>query len=335
MKRTSKLILGVLSATFAFAPIAQAASFTDVPARHWAHNTINWGADKQMVSGYPDRTFKPEKFVTEAEFLVMLIRNFKQLPVQPGEDWSQPYYLFASEMHYPIAGGNYEMMRNWNISRGRVAEIVAGAMGKNYTGENAVRYLLANGLAQGKDPQLSVSGFKKDDDLTRAEAVQFIKTAMEKGLTELKARPVDPSTVTDEMAKIPVTPTTQPKPVEQPKPAVTTPVLHEKPASELKPWEKGKLAKDPVSQPAIDAFLKNVKFDSKNVSFTIPEIPNGYTAKVILGTSGEKNVKEGETFSYPYAGKSWIGFVLYKGYEGKNHISVDLPSGAYTWGAER
>ncbi|MFU1797899.1 fibronectin type III domain-containing protein [Paenibacillus azoreducens] len=45
--------------------------FADI-ADHWAESYIKRAAAKGIVSGYPDRTFKPNHFVTRAEFIVML-----------------------------------------------------------------------------------------------------------------------------------------------------------------------------------------------------------------------------------------------------------------------
>ncbi|MBU5444797.1 fibronectin type III domain-containing protein [Paenibacillus sp. MSJ-34] len=45
--------------------------FIDI-AGHWAETNIKRAAAKDMISGYPDGTFKPNHFVTRAEFTVML-----------------------------------------------------------------------------------------------------------------------------------------------------------------------------------------------------------------------------------------------------------------------
>ena len=54
---------------------AVAAQFQDVQDRHWAGTYIHFLSDQQIVSGYPDNTFRAEKPVTRAEFAVMLAKG--------------------------------------------------------------------------------------------------------------------------------------------------------------------------------------------------------------------------------------------------------------------
>ena len=47
--------------------------FSDVSG-HWAEELINSAAQKGWVTGYPDGTFKPDQYITRAEF-VTLVNN--------------------------------------------------------------------------------------------------------------------------------------------------------------------------------------------------------------------------------------------------------------------
>ncbi|NLN77277.1 MAG: S-layer homology domain-containing protein, partial [Armatimonadetes bacterium] len=47
--------------------------FSDVSG-HWAEEFINSAAQKGWVTGYPDGTFKPDQYITRAEF-VTLVNN--------------------------------------------------------------------------------------------------------------------------------------------------------------------------------------------------------------------------------------------------------------------
>ncbi|WP_017662166.1 DUF3370 family protein [Baaleninema simplex] len=49
--------------------------FTDI-ANHWAQLCIEQLAQRDIVSGYPDRTFRPEKYLTRAEFASLVCRAF-------------------------------------------------------------------------------------------------------------------------------------------------------------------------------------------------------------------------------------------------------------------
>ncbi|HEY9751988.1 MAG TPA: family 10 glycosylhydrolase, partial [Coleofasciculaceae cyanobacterium] len=57
------------------------ASFPDIQT-HWAQAFIDALAQRQIVSGFPDGTFRPEQAVTRAEFAVMAQSSFPTLPFQ-------------------------------------------------------------------------------------------------------------------------------------------------------------------------------------------------------------------------------------------------------------
>ncbi|QKS47987.1 S8 family serine peptidase (plasmid) [Paenibacillus cellulosilyticus] len=58
----------------AFAPKSNPArlSFKDLSARHWAYNVIALAVSAGYMTGYPDRTFGPDRPMTRAEMAVML-----------------------------------------------------------------------------------------------------------------------------------------------------------------------------------------------------------------------------------------------------------------------
>lgn len=255
-----------------------AANFKDVPANHWARDVIDWGVDQHIVVGYPDGTFRPAQHVTEAEFVSMLIRAYKpQLPqIAQKRHWADEIYAFSRTMNYSLEGYDDFRKRAWVIDRTRVAEIVAGAAGYNYTGRDAIHFLLAMGLARGKDPnEISIEGFKGEDLLTRAEAIAFVQNLLKSGLKELKPRPAQPS----DPRLLPPLPTTPP--VQQP------------PADAWQPGDSRLLA---------DAFFGSLRINGDGtVTVTIPVI-QGYV--VIAGYippigSGEMafNLEPGKTYT--------------------------------------
>ena len=169
-------------------------AFSDVD-NHWSKATVLWALEKGIVSGYGDGTFRPNQQVTEAEFLTMLIRTYHpEIQNSQSGHWADAYYGFAKKMNYPVLGGDDLKLRNNKITRLQVAELISAAQGVNYQGNDAVRYLLGNGLASGNDPNnVTIASFNPNGYLTRAEAVQFIKNVVEKGKGELLARPKQPS----------------------------------------------------------------------------------------------------------------------------------------------
>jgi hypothetical protein len=176
-----KVILSlVVSSMFAF-NVASAASFRDVQ-NHWGKDAIQWAVDKGIVKGYSDGTFKPDHTVTEAEFLVMLIRLFPNSKAEvdqltfPTQSWSGPYYEEAKKFNIPVNGGS---LRDLPITRGLVAQLIAGAYGKNYDTKGAIAYLFEQGLSKGRTA-MTYKGYDASGFLTRAEAVVFLEKMEQK-----------------------------------------------------------------------------------------------------------------------------------------------------------
>ncbi|PYE49764.1 S-layer homology domain-containing protein [Paenibacillus barcinonensis] len=171
--------------------------FGDVQSSHWAYGTIQWAINNGVIKGYPDGTFKPSKQVSEAEFLMMFISAYEEVkPISGQTHWADPVYEIAVSKNWPVNGAAKTAIgratRDQAVTRGDVANIIAGANGINYIGKDAIQYLLNENLAGGKTGS-TVEGYKGNDKLTRAEAVAFIKRAMDNGLTKLEDRPRFPT----------------------------------------------------------------------------------------------------------------------------------------------
>lgn len=159
------------------------ARFTDI-AKHWARETIEWAADRGITDGYANGTFKPNDNVTEEEFLKMFIASFNISVPATGanERWSAGYYAYAANNGYNLRGSMNETIRRQPISRLSVAELIASAAGLPYSGDSAIQYLLDNDYSQGKT-SATVEGYQGSANLTRAEAVQFIRNLIDQGFT--------------------------------------------------------------------------------------------------------------------------------------------------------
>jgi hypothetical protein len=184
-----KLILAVLLVAFM---TTTAFGFTDVQS-HWSKDTVTWGTEKEIAKGFPDGTFKPDSTVTESQFLALLLRTFMDDLKDDAVTWYQPYYDVAHANNYPVID-----KYNAVILRTQVAEIVSGTQGVNLSGNNAIAYLLAKGLAKGKiADSVTLENYYGQEGLTRAEALQFIKNVVDKGITEIKERPFEPTNPAD------------------------------------------------------------------------------------------------------------------------------------------
>lgn len=68
-----KFISLMLVITILFMPFqAQALGFTDLDSDHWAKGYIEKLTSEEVISGYPDGTFRPERYVSFLESLTMI-----------------------------------------------------------------------------------------------------------------------------------------------------------------------------------------------------------------------------------------------------------------------
>lgn len=174
--------------------VAKPTAFKASKTGAWYDETVKWGTASGIVNGYEDGSFKPNKTVTEAEFLTMLLRAFDPaITHTPGGRWADPYYARAKELHYPVKSYTNAASRNNTILRKQVAELISSTEGVRFSGDYAIHYLLAFGLAEGTQSTISIAGFAGDKELTRAEALQFVKNAKDYGSGGLMKRPLLPS----------------------------------------------------------------------------------------------------------------------------------------------
>ncbi len=121
MKNFKKILaMGIGTALLLSSATATAAEFTDTEG-HWAEETIEKWADKGVVSGYPDGTFKPDNHVTRAELIKILTeafdlqetftREYDYVDVDP-DAWYYPYLDYTSE--YMIYNGP---PRVWSVTK--------------------------------------------------------------------------------------------------------------------------------------------------------------------------------------------------------------------------
>ncbi|XRD26788.1 S-layer homology domain-containing protein [Lysinibacillus fusiformis] len=73
---TAAIVIPLASANVQAAPVSKT-TFKDVPKSHWANESIKQVAEKRLVKGYEDGTYKPSAQVTRAEFATFLARVFE------------------------------------------------------------------------------------------------------------------------------------------------------------------------------------------------------------------------------------------------------------------
>ncbi|WP_240417360.1 S-layer homology domain-containing protein [Paenibacillus periandrae] len=150
---------------------------------------MHWAVRKRMLEAYPDRTFKPDQPITEAEFLKALCHAYGYPKTRDrARNSVEAVYELASLWNYPVTDDAHSEARFVPMTRLKAAEIITSAQGENYEGNNAITFLLGKSLAKGKSEQ-TVEGFAGDELLTRSEAVEWIGSMIMKGASRLQERP--------------------------------------------------------------------------------------------------------------------------------------------------
>ncbi|MCL6460026.1 MAG: S-layer homology domain-containing protein, partial [Gorillibacterium sp.] len=172
LKRTFA-ILAILTLVITGSPLIStihAASFRDLPSKHWANDSIQWGLERAIVSGYPDGTFRQDEPVRQAEFLAMLV--LLNSPDQPrkAQTWEQPFYDYAAKMSWNLSGNRFIILK-----RGQAAQMLAQAAGYSMSENESIQFMLDSQIVKGKT-QPTLAGFAAAGSLTRAEAVQMLRT---------------------------------------------------------------------------------------------------------------------------------------------------------------
>lgn len=311
------LVASIVTSTFAGGTVQAAngvsAIFNDVKG-HWAENTILWSVVKGMATGYTDGTFQPNNLVTESEFLALLIRAYKpDVSVADKGHWADNYYNLAKELNYSLNGMNDVAARNSVINRGYVAELIAGTQGFNYSGDEAIRYLLGNGLAKGTDPyKVTIKSYNKDGQLSRAEAVQFIRNVVENGTEELKSKPSDKSN-TSNLAEIPTGNNVYGN--------VEYIGNGGSPLANM----------DNVARPIAIKFVESIYLKDGKVFLTVPNIPKGYNMSFkYLNQSGSDGMPDREkSYTVDVAESGTSHSFNYYGDKGYITMSISTPD---DWG---
>ncbi|HEY9668566.1 MAG TPA: S-layer homology domain-containing protein [Coleofasciculaceae cyanobacterium] len=151
------LALGIAAGTVAplmtAAPsFAQTTSFSDVSSNYWAEDFIAELAEREIIAGFPDGTFRPDAPVTRAQFAAMMrkanqefqkgtVRNAINFVDVPSRYWAYSAIQDAYTTGF-LAGYHGNVFRpEQNIPREQVLTSLAN--GLNYTASQSVSNVLS------------------------------------------------------------------------------------------------------------------------------------------------------------------------------------------------
>ena len=178
-------IISILSILLLFAvPNVNASEIKDIE-NHWAKESIEAEIKNGVIDGYKDNTFKPEKEITIAEYLKMVIKSGKYILVKEGASLWPDYYISTAKSNGLVLEDEFEDY-NKKITRNEIARITARYInvnniekGKNIFDDldseyksdilRLVKLGVINGYANSK--------YRGEKNVTRAEAITIIRRA--------------------------------------------------------------------------------------------------------------------------------------------------------------
>jgi hypothetical protein len=180
------------------ARVLRVVPFTDAPISHWAIEPISLTGILGLVTGYPDNTFKPEKGITRAELVTLLVKStglrpeildsfgttevFKDVGLK---HWAAKYIAYGSSIKY-VTGypdgtfqpnkvlnraegvailARYALLAESSAEASQFPDLKADFWANKYIGPAKKAGMLI--YLEGKD-------FKPNDPLTRAEACEVL-----------------------------------------------------------------------------------------------------------------------------------------------------------------
>ncbi len=131
-----------------------APAFLDVDQNNWSYPYVTYLKEKGVVFGYPDGNYRPDEYVTRAEFSSMVTRalNLLQRPVKqiyhykdvPPTHWAYPYIQLATNYDLMQGAPDGYFLPNDKVKRVEVIAVITNALNiSELSPQEAADYLAA------------------------------------------------------------------------------------------------------------------------------------------------------------------------------------------------
>ena len=129
-------MMEILTKNFPFT-ISEVKEFKDMVPDAWYTNPINAMTSMGFINGYTDDTFRPDNYITRAEFVTMIMQNtdleeIKDLPFNDVTDdmWAGKYISAAYNAGYISGYEDGSFLPNANITRAEAVAIINRVIGR-------------------------------------------------------------------------------------------------------------------------------------------------------------------------------------------------------------
>ena len=133
--------------------------FTDTDPTQWYQDYLDTSISLQIISGYPDGTFKPLETLNRAEALKMLILasdKKSELPGVASDDWFTAYMAYGAEHALIVPDSTGKYLPSATLTRGELADLIYRFKKGPYTSQ--VEYGIASYYGYSFDGHNTASG---------------------------------------------------------------------------------------------------------------------------------------------------------------------------------
>lgn len=154
---------------------------SDMTNKHGAHGDVVWAVKKGLLRGYEDGSFKPERELTESQFVSVFA---KYLGINTSLDGETPgynmegAYTYLEQFGFPLKGYHDKKARSMPVTRGVIAQTLSMSQGGPSDVKGAYQFLYKNGLTVVN----SFPKFNANSSLKRSHISSFFQRMDERGM---------------------------------------------------------------------------------------------------------------------------------------------------------
>ena len=195
-----KLIIAVLMLVVVLSTSVFAATFTDVADTYWAKAAIDRWVEEEVITGYPDDTYKPKSYITRAEFSSLVVKLFEpetKADISKYTDVKETAWYYdamakAMGMKAIEEATSTTLRPNANVTRQEAVVILNSILGfeakngkeslKEFTDYNEIADYAEDDIAAFAEKEYVIGypdgSFQPSGTITRAEAAQILSRVL-------------------------------------------------------------------------------------------------------------------------------------------------------------